>query len=507
MKADTALLLAAPLLCFSCALQAQRAPFLERELARETAPKNLGPDLGRACGLIRPADAYNTCKWLALPRYAGRYPGTPEYRQLCEWAASCFAEWGLEPAGDAGGFLQAYPSPYTLVHEGSLTLEVPAPEGGPGAHEQIVLEPGKDFLPLLFSDSGEAEGEVVFAGWGISAPDLGYDDYQGVDVRGRFVACFRGTPDVANRAFEEHDQHRTRMRTAQEKGAVGLLYIYPEVSANPNGDLVPGFLPAMISEAEADRLLAAGGNRARDLRAVLSETRQPRSFATGARARLKVQAEHFPDAVAHNVIGWVPGADAALRGECVIVGAHLDHCGRHLGLLFAGADDNASGSACVLQAARAASALERRPRRSLVFVLFGGEERGLMGSRQFVDHLPPCVERLAAMINLDMEGEGDGVGAVLRPGFPELREAVERADAAVGAVRQCSEFEGPPGVRSSDYAPFYFFGAPCIAFWANGPHLHYHQPGDTIYRINPDMLADVARLAFLTAFYIADREP
>jgi hypothetical protein len=107
------------------------------------------------------------------------------------------------------------------------------------------------------------------------------------------------------------------------------------------------------------------------------------------------------------------------------------------------------------------------------------------------------------MFNLDMEGEGDGVGAVHSPGREELKDAIERADRCVGAVRGIREFRGV-GVRSSDYAPFYLKEIPCIAFWSNGPHLHYHQPGDTIYRINPDMLADVSRLTFLTAYSLAD---
>jgi len=481
------------------------------------AANELDPDLKRAFATITPMDTYKICKWLADDRFAGRYPGTPEYTAMCEWAAGRFEAWGLEPGGPEGSFLQPYPSPYTIVNSAAMTLFVPKKDAGaaeraPGdaaetheeaAMEEVVLEACVDFIPHLYSDSGDATAGVVFAGWGISAPELGYDDYAGVDIAGRFVLCFRGTPDRSEAGFMEHDHHRKRMLTAKKKGAVGLLYIYDEVSANPNGDLIENFLPALVTEKTADRLLAASNVTSAALRNELQETKKPRSFETAGRIRLKVEAEHFAGAEAYNVVGFVEGSDPELKSEFIVIGGHVDHCGRHMGLVFPGADDNASGSACVIAAARAFAALETPPKRSVLFALFGSEERGLIGSYLLADNLPPQVETVAAMFNLDMEGEGDGVGAVASPGRTELKEAIEKADRCVGTVRGIREFRGV-GVRSSDYAPFYLKEIPCIAFWSNGPHLHYHQPGDTIYRINPDMLADVTRLTFLAAYYLAE---
>ncbi len=484
---------------------------LEIAFSLPEAADELPLDLKRATASIKPMDAYNICKWLASDRYSGRYPGTPEYTEMCRWVAGRFEAWGLEPGGPEGSFLQPYDSPYTIVHNAEMTLYPPRETGNEGtmetasdaAMEEVALEAGVDFLPHLFSDSGDVTADFVFAGWGISAPELGYDDYAGVDPAGKFVICFRGTPDRSEPGFVEHDHHRMRMLTAQERGAVGLYYIYEEVSANPNGDLIEGFLPAIMTEKTADRLLAASGVTVAALRQDLQETMKPRSLEGAARIRLKVEASQHPDAEAYNVVGFIRGSDPELEKEFVIIGGHVDHCGRHMGLLFAGADDNASGSACVIAAARAFASLETPPKRSVLFALFGSEERGLIGSTHLADNLPPPAEKVVAMFNLDMEGEGDGVGAVVSPGRTELREAIEKADGCVGSVRRIREFRGV-GVRSSDYAPFYLKEIPCVAFWSNGPHLHYHQPGDTIYRINPDMLADVARLTFLAAFYLAD---
>ncbi len=466
--------------------------FSDPELA-DSVTQGLDDNLAEAFSTIRPIDPYNHCKLLSHPRFGGRYPGTAEFTAAAEWTAGRFREWGLKPGGPDGSYLQPYPSPYSIIQEASLTID------------GTELEAGSDFLPLLFSDSGDVTAGLVFVGWGISAPELGYDDYAGVDVEGKLVLSFRGTPDPDEKGFIDHDHHRTRMLRAKEKGAAGLFYIYEKVNANPNGDRVEGFLPATITDKAADGLFEPHGISAADLRRQLRKTKKPRSFPLESTARLSVKADYHPNATAYNVLAWIEGSDPELRGEFIVIGAHLDHCGRHMDLLFAGADDNGSGSSCVLEIAEAFGRLERPPRRSVLLALFGSEERGLIGSQHLVDNLPSMVGTIDTMLNMDMVGEGEGTGCVCTPGNPEQKNAVEKADAFVGTVRRISEFRGPPGVRGSDHASFRKKGIPAMAFWSNGPHLHYHQTGDTIYRINPDMLADMSRLVFLTAFFLADR--
>ncbi len=175
-----------------------------------------------------------------------------------------------------------------------------------------------------------------------------------------------------------------------------------------------------------------------------------------------------------------------------------------MGLLFGGADDNASGSATVMEAARAFSGLARRPKRSVVFVLFGGEELGLQGSTWFVGHLPAAFDKVAGMLNFDMTGEGDGLWGAAPAEPAEFRKAIEEADKSVGVLRGLGVLRGV-GVRGSDFAPFFLKGMPAAGFGSNGPHIAYHQTGDTIYRINPEIMADAAKLAFLAAYSWADR--
>jgi len=294
------------------------------------------------------------------------------------------------------------------------------------------------------------------------------------------------------------------MKTAKEKGALGLFYIYADPGANSNGDWIKDFTPAVMSEKIADRILEEKGVNSQDLKKHLQTYRKPLSFPLKSRIHFLVESSHFPDGVGYNIVGYVEGSAPVLKKECLVVGGHFDHCGLHMGLLFAGADDNASGSAVVMEIAEAFSKLKKKPKRSVVFVLFGGEEMGLMGSNYFADHLPSPFEKANSMFNFDMVGEGEGTICVHSPDPPEFKKAIVEADKRVNTLRRSAIIRGI-GVRSSDFAPFFLKGATCAAFFSNGPHLHYHQTGDTIYRINPDIMADIARLAFLSAFAWADR--
>lgn len=462
--------------------------------------QELNENLAQGFNSIRPMDAYNYNKKIASPEFAGRLTGHEGYTKAAKWAAEKYRQWGLLPINEKNGYLQPYPSPYTLVEQAEMKII----KKGEGADESEDLEPGKDFLPLLFTDSGNQTTEVVFVGWGISAPELNYDDYAGFDVKGKYVLCFRGVPDRGEKKFEKHDHHRFRMQTAKEKGALGLFYIYPEPIANPNGDWIADFTPAMISEKAADKLFNNDRIKSKDLKKDLQIYKRPISFALDCKVSYSVKAQHFPKGIGYNIVGYVEGSHPVLKNECLVIGGHFDHCGEHLGMLFAGANDNGSGSAVVMELGEAFSKLETKPKRSVVFVLFGGEEMGLMGSSYFVENLPPQFDKVDAMFNFDMTGEGDGTSCGFSAGADGFKQVLETADQYVNTLRRSWEIKHV-GVRSSDFAPFFQNGADCAAFFSNGPHLHYHKIGDTIYRINPDIMADIAKLAFICGFEWADR--
>jgi hypothetical protein len=466
------------------------------------------PDKNLRDGLasISPAETYDIVKTLARPEYAGRLTGAPGYTAAAQWAAKKLAAWGLKPVSAKDGYLQPYASPHTVVDKAEMTILLPDGPADPAkapTYKEMKLVPEKDFLPLLYSDSGERTAETVFAGWGISAPEIGYDDYAGLDVKDRFVLCLRGTPDNDPK-YQRYDEHRTRMKTAKDKGAVGIVYIYEEIASNPNGDLLEGFMPAEISEKIMDAVLKDANSTIADLKKALTTWKRPISFPLRARIRLAVASRHFPQAVGYNVVGYIEGSDPKLRRECVVIGGHFDHTGAHMGLLFPGADDNASGSATSMAAGKAFAALAHKPKRSVVIALFGGEELGLQGSTWFVDHVPGPFDRVAGMFNFDMTGEGDGLWGAASAEPIEFKKALEDADKAVKVLRGLGTIRGV-GVRGSDFAPFFVKGIPAASLGSNGPHLAYHQTGDTIYRINPDIMADAAKVAVLAAYAWADR--
>ena len=456
------------------------------------------PNVSLGLDSIKPNDVYEYCKTMTHPKYAGRLTGHAGYTAAAKWAAAKFEHWGLNPLNRKEGYLQTYPSPHTIVKEAKMVLFHPQ------ENKNTELTPERDFLPLLFSDSGDIKAEMVFAGWGISAPELDYDDYDGLDVRGKFVLCFRGTPDRAESGFQKHDHHRFRMNRAKEKGALGLFYIYPAPLANPNGDWIEGFTPAIISEGVADRIFKEKEINSQDLKKELQASKKPNSFSLNSWMSYQVRSVHFPDSAGYNVVGYVEGSDPKLKKECLVIGGHFDHCGEHMGMIFPGANDNASGSAVVMEIAEAFSKLREKPKRSVVFVLFGGEEMGLQGSTYFANHLPDQFDRVDGMFNFDMVGEGDGARCAVAGKPDELKQALQEADTSLGILKGISVVRSV-GVRSSDYAPFFQKGAACISFFSNGPHLHYHLTGDTIYRINPDIMADIAKLAFLSGYTWSNR--
>lgn len=446
---------------------------------------------------------YETLDRLASKEFQGRHTGHQGFTDAAEWVADMFAGWGITPASETDGYLLPFPVQFTIIDDASMSVFL-IDEGEESGSREIELEPEKDFLPLLYSDTADRTAEVVFVGWGIHAPELGYDDYSGVDVTGKFAMCFRGTPDSRDRRYQVHDEHRTRMQRAKTEGALGLIYIYEEPIANPNGDWIADFTPVKISYSVADILLEEKGITTTELRSDLLKYKRPVSFELKSQVRIDVQSTHFPDAAGYNVVGFIEGSDPAVRNEVVVVGAHLDHCGAHIGLLFAGADDNASGSAVVIEIARAFAANNIQPKRSIVFALFGGEEMGLIGSRYLADNFPERFTTISYMINYDMVGAGDGAICGYSAGHTELKDLVEKTDAYVQTIQSFFPIRDI-GVRGSDHAAFHIKGIPVLYFVSNGPHLRYHTTGDTIYRMNPGVMEDIARIGYLTAISLANK--
>jgi hypothetical protein len=391
-----------------------------------------------------------------------------------------------------------------------------------------VATPGEGTLPFGFTDDGRVEGELVFAGYGISAPELGYDDYAGLDVKGKVVLVAQDFPregDPASpfrdpRAYR-HGEWRTKAIAAREHGAAALVGVR-DVWAHGGPDDLPPWRGQVSSRAGlvAVRATAAallrGGVDVRALAAPGEADGRPHSRSLGVRAELRAEVRH-ERAATENVVAVLPGRDPAVAGRCVLVGAHHDHLGfggdaslapDRLGTIHPGADDNASGVAALLAVARAAAAAGPA-RRTLVFAAFGAEELGLLGSAYLVRNPPPgCApEAMQLMVNLDMVGR-PRAGKVYVDGAGTARglEGLVKALAARPPSLPLTLAFGGDGYGPSDHTSFHARGAPVI-FLFTGAHEDYHRPTDTPDKIDPEGLAAVAGLASRLAREAAEGEP
>lgn len=456
-------------------------------------------EVASAASRITAASAFRTVEALAAPEMAGRLSGTEGYRKAADWVVAELRKTGLRPPADLSDYRQEFTHGLGGVETASLTLLPAEGEKDGKAHEAVVL---KDFSPMVNGGAGDVSADVVFVGYGFDAAAEGRDDYAGVDVKGKVVLVLRGEPE--GKEWKDHRSTVARTKAAARKGAAGFLLIDSPVTST-NVGLSRDLPEAMVSEAFADRLLSAKKLTVAELRKVLSKGALA-SFATGSRVRLSVKTRPWREVTTHNVVALLPGSDPTVKGEYVVVGAHLDHIG-DWPRVNPGADDNASGAASLLEAARAAAALKARPRRTIAFVFFAAEELGLRGAEHFVSHPPKGLEKCVAVLNMDMLGAGNGLYVAGGENFPEIKGAMERSrdrlapgfDLKSGRIR---------GEGRADHAPFFEKGGHAVSLFASGGDHHgYHTPDDTVYFVTPKTMESGARTVFGAAVALADAKP
>ncbi|MHC4819119.1 MAG: M28 family peptidase, partial [Planctomycetota bacterium] len=406
---------------------------------------------------VNAAELIGHVRRLASDEWAGRGTGTEGERKATEYIAAHFARLGLAPAGEKGGFFQEVSVPDRVDVDPACRLELR------GADATLALD--KDWRPFSLSASGQVEGDVVFAGYGIRAKDLAYDDYAGLDVRGKIVVVFRhlphGTPAWrAPGARRKHAPFLAKLGHAIQGGAIGLIVVndpfnFPAAGGGGRRRSRPDRLQrgnvgagprriafAHLTLAAARRVFPALlGATPEALEAAIHAGPAPAPASRPGSARLRLDLKVEPKFVTgRNVCALLAAGAPDSRDEVVVVGAHHDHLGRGGAFgslarsreerrgIHNGADDNASGTAGVLEVAAYLAARRDRLRRSVLFLTFTGEERGLLGSRYFVEHPTVPLDRMVAMLNLDMIGRLDGraafVGGVKTS--PAFRSILER---------------------------------------------------------------------------------
>jgi Peptidase family M28/PDZ domain/PA domain len=466
--------------------------------------------------------------YLASPELAGRGTGEDGGRLAADFLVKRFRDLGLAPLGDNGErpddrrYLQAFSARVgAKVQPAELRELRETPRG------KVT---SLDAIPAVVADgsqSAQITAKTVFVGHGITAPAVGWDDYAGADVAGKIVVVLDGAPKLpAGKpnpgepapdkpalpprpadALRDFGAVRYKLRTAREHKAAGVVIVTKgDLPPAPNDPSSMGLPGVVVTLAAAKPLLAGAGV---DKRAWDADKPQK---ARALKAELSLGAKIDPlEAAAWNVIGLLPAAaDSKGKDEYVVVGAHYDHLGKNgspfsrapgVRAVHPGADDNASGTALMLEVARTIGALPRRPLRNVIFMAFGAEEIGAIGSRFWVDHPTVPLEQVTAMLNADMVGRLRD-GRVIVDGTGTAAGWTDRINAAAEGL-DLDLALGAEGFGASDHTSFTASRIP-VAFFFTGVHDDYHLPSDTADKINSAGEEKVATLAARLAFAVAD---
>jgi peptidase M28-like protein/PDZ domain-containing protein/PA domain-containing protein len=453
----------------------------------------------------------NDIKALTTPAMEGRGDGTKGLTRAAHLIEQRFKSLGLDPGG-----AHSYFQPFTVVTgarlKGSNRLQVHS------GNSKTDLKLEQDFVPFSFSSSGSVTAPVVFVGYGASASEFGYDDYEKTDVKDKIVLVLRYEPagfaaKSGNQGLTQHSQLITKAINARNHGAKAVILVNGKLAdkeedlltrfGSTSGPVNSGILLVQVKNAVAESWFQSAGKSLTAVQEQINSSSKPDSFTfpENLQITLHVNIENT-QATVDNVLAYLPGQTE----EYIIIGAHYDHLGRgnfdslapsQIGQIHPGADDNASGTAGVLELAQRFAPMKGQLHRGILFACFAGEELGLLGSAEWVKEPTRPIDKAVAMLNMDMIGRtrddkiyigGVGTGSTFQK--------------ALDAAQKNSSFKieySPGGYSSSDHMTFVTKRIPALFFFS-GLHSDYHKPSDTWEKINADgavrvldLVADVSR--------------
>jgi hypothetical protein len=480
-------------------------------LALAARPAQTGPAPGE--NRFSAQEFLEPIKFLSSDQLKGRGNGTPELDRAANYIAAHFRHDRLKPGGDNGTYLQHF----------SLVVGAKLGRGNVAVYKQgaasAALQPQQAFVPLSFSANATVDAPLVFAGYGITAPEYHYDDYLGLDARGRMVIVLRHEPQendehsvFAGKQLTSHSELASKAINARNHGAAAMILVndlanHPgqpddllrlDQAGGPQEMSIPVI---QVKAATLDGWLAPSGHTLDELRRAIDKDLSNHSMPldSSSRLALTVDVERI-HRLAANVVAELPGTDQTLSSQYIVVGAHYDHLGlgglhslapRERGQVHHGADDNASGTSGVLELADALAHSPQRPRHSVVFLCFAGEELGLLGSAYYTAHPAFPLQQTMAMLNMDMIGRVSNnrlyvAGTGTSPGFQQLVQDANRA-------LQFDLSYSASGYGASDQTSFTVHDVP-VFFFFSGLHSDYHKPSDTWDKIDAANGARVVEL-------------
>lgn len=377
--------------------------------------------------------------------------------------------------------------------------------------ETFHPELGLDFTFRGFTGAGDVFAGIVFAGYGISLPDAGYDDFFDIDVSNKIVIVFRGNPGWKLDGTPWPGIYpREKSMVAFKHGAAAIMFVsapgervtMPEVIGSVMhgpGKQLRDFPQLVISRDLANRILSGSGYTLETLHETIESQHQPASLVLNAKAKIKVRTEYKPEVQTVNIVGHIEGNDPVLKNEYLIIGAHLDHVGQQCEeIYFPGANDNASGSAAVLEIATAFLKSQVNQARSIIFVLFASEEQGLQGAEHFVTKTQIPHDKIVAMLNFDCIAHGDSIQIGNGYSSPDLWKLAKQLDVENLMV------DLTWGGGGADLTPFYHAGIPGLYFVSTNSYTHLHAVSDTPETLNRHLFQSIASLGLRVAWRIAN---
>jgi hypothetical protein len=444
--------------------------------------------------------------FLASDECEGRGLKTEGINKAADYIAEQFKAAGLKPSGADGSYFQPFSIKETYLEAGPHKLVLTGPDG-----KAVDAAFKTDFTVSGLSGKGTATGGLVFAGFGISSQK--YDDYLDLDVKGKVVIVLRQTPRARVKKdplftqdeVGKHAPLSEKIKLAEKKGATAIVFVNDRDMAGKDDPLMPfdyaadsgkvGKLPVVHAHRSViDQVLTASGQSLSEIEAGIDKDLKPHSFAIAGWKADVATAVGIRELPCKNVVGYLDG-HGSLKDETVVLGAHYDHLGRgEVGTkaigstaIHYGADDNASGTTCLMELARRFGSRPNRDGRRLVFIAFSGEERGLFGSMAYVDKPAFPLASTVAMLNMDMVGrlrpdEKDHKGRLVVGGIGSAKSFEKLIDDA----NQKFDFhlsKDKAGVGPSDHTSFYLAKVP-VYFFFTGEHPEYHTPKDRPELIN-----------------------
>lgn len=445
----------------------------------------------------------NHVNHLCSNEFEGRLPGTTAYDNAANYCVNYFQSIAIKPIvhKSINGYFQNFALESNVIESCNLILINKL-------GQKYELKLGTDYTCRGFTGSGKGIADVVFCGYG-QAHD-GYNDYRGMDLKGKAVVIFKSNPP-----FESPDTSwgtfsiRRNVELAKKQGAVAVIFVSRPNVANPQKPIgstshgegvqnidIPQF---QLDIPWVDTLLLGTRYPLSRLDNLIANLKMPFSLFTSSKIEYDVKANYTPDAKAYNILGFIEGSDPNLKSEYIVVSAHLDHVGKQGNVIYPGANDNASGSAAVLEIARLISESKIKPARSIMFVLFTAEESGMDGSNFLALNLPVAKEKINVIFNMDCIAYGDSIQVGNGESYPNLWNRVKAIDEKQSKRMVEQTWKG----GGADLTPFHLIGIPGLYFVSKNSYAHLHLPSDKPETLNQSTYKDLVQLVYLSVLEFA----